>query len=99
MSVHMRSQTQSDISQRAQDFSYIAKQGSFEKEAEQSKYKVQETLPFQKDAVVPGFGLNNAISKFAFNNKAGSISDPVSVQNGFAVFMISEVKEAGMRPF
>ena len=99
LSVHIGSQTQSDISQQAQDFSYITKQGSFEKEAQQSKYKVQETLPFQKDAVVPGLGLNNAINKFAFNNKSGSISDPITVQNGSAVLMVSEVKEAGMRSF
>jgi len=99
MAVHMSSQTQGDISQRAQDFIYLAKQGSFEKEAEQSKYRVQETLPFQKDAVVPGFGLNNTINKFAFNNKSGSISDPITVQNGLAVLMVSEVKEAGMRSF
>ncbi|HUL42735.1 MAG TPA: peptidylprolyl isomerase [Bacteroidota bacterium] len=99
MPVHPSSDTQSDISQHAQDFVYLAKQGSFDREAEQSKYRVQVTAPFQKGAVIPGFGINAEINKFAFNNKLGSISDPFQLQQGYVVFMISDVKEAGIRPF
>ena len=37
--------------------------------------------------------------KFAFNGKVGALSDVVSLQNGYGVFMISEIKQAGVRPF
>ncbi|MBI1806791.1 MAG: peptidylprolyl isomerase [Ignavibacteria bacterium] len=93
------SQTRSDVSQRAQDFAYLAKQGSFEKEAEQSKYTLTETPSFQKNAVIPGIGMNTTANKFAFSNKVGTVSEPISLTNGTAVFMVSEVKEAGIRPF
>jgi len=99
MAIHPSTDTQSDISQHAQDFTYLAKQGSFEREAEQSKYRVQETNPFQKDAVIPGFGVNAQINKFAFGNKLGTVSDPIQLQQGYVVFVVSEVKEAGIRPF
>jgi len=91
--------TRSGITQQAQDFAYLAKQGSFEKEAEQSKYKILETPPFQKDAVIPGIGMNSAINKFVFKNKLNTVGEPFSIQNGYAVIMVSEIKEAGVRPF
>jgi len=99
ISIRVSSQTKSDISQRAQDFVYLAKQSSFEKEVEQSKYRIQETQPFQKNAVIPGIGMNQAVNKFAFSSKHGSISEPFSLTTGYGAFMVSEVKEAGIRPF
>jgi peptidyl-prolyl cis-trans isomerase D len=101
LAVRMSGQTRSEISQRAQDFAYLAKEGSgaFDREALQSHYTVVETPPFQKGAVIPGIGLNPAANKFAFGGKLGAVSEHISVQNGFAVCMITEVKEAGIRPF
>jgi peptidyl-prolyl cis-trans isomerase D len=99
MPVRMSAQTRNDISQAAQDFAYVAKQGSFEKEAEQSKYRIVETPPFQKSAPIPGIGTNNAANKFAFDNSVNSVSASISLTNGYAVFKVSEVKDAGLRPF
>jgi len=99
MPVRVSSRTRSEISQRAQDFAYLAKEGSFEKEAEQSRYTISETPSFQKDGVIGGIGMNNAVNKFAFKNKVGTVSDAIPVSNGYGVFMVSEVKEAGIRPF
>jgi peptidyl-prolyl cis-trans isomerase D len=96
--IRVSGRTRNDNAQRAQDFIYLAKQTSFEKEAEQSKYNITETPSFQKDAVIPGIGMNIAANKFAFKNKVGSISDPFSIQRGYAVFTVTEIKEAGMRP-
>lgn len=92
-------QTKSDIEQRAQDFQYLAKEGDFVKEATQSKFAVLETQPLQKNSAIPGIGQNSVLSKFAFSNKLGSVSNVITLQNGFGVFMISEVKEAGIRSF
>jgi peptidyl-prolyl cis-trans isomerase D len=99
MAVHPSSQTKNDISQRAQDFAFLAKDGNFLKEAEQSKYSVIETPSFQKNAVIPGIGSNAAVNRFAFTNKVGAVSEALLLQSGHGVFMVSEVKEAGIRPF
>ena len=99
MSINASSQTKSDVQQRAQEFSYFAKQGDYVKEAEKDKYTVTETPPFQKNAVIPGIGMNPVVNKFAFGGKVGAISEPITLQDGIGVFMISEVKEAGIRPF
>lgn len=99
MSIHVSQQTKNDLQQKAQDFAYLAKQGDFTREAQQSKYTVAETPPFQKGAVIPGVGVSPAASKFAFGSKLGEVSEAMSMQNGYAVFMISEIKEAGIRPF
>jgi parvulin-like peptidyl-prolyl isomerase len=97
--VHVGSQTKDDVERRAEDFAILAKQGDFIKEAGQSKYNVSETPALQKNATIPGIGSNPFLNKFAFNNKVGMVSEVVSLQNGFGVFMVSEVKEAGVRPF
>ncbi len=99
MAIRMSPQTKSDILQQAKDFSYLAKEGNFTQEAEQSKYTVQETPPFQKGGYISGLGMSNAINKFAFSEKVGSISDAFTIQNGCAVVMITEAKDAGLRPF
>lgn len=98
--IHVSTDTKSDISQKAQEFSYLAKQeGGFEKEAQSAKYQVSETPSFLKNATVPGIGTNVAVSKFAFNNRLGTVSDPITLENGAGVFMVSEVKNAGIQPF
>ncbi len=99
MAVKASSQTKGTVSQQAQDFAYLAKQSSFELEATQSKYTIVETQAFQKNSFIPGFGMNAALNKFAFNNKLGAVSEPMTVQNGLGVFTVSEVKEAGIRPY
>ena len=93
------SQTKDDLFQKAQDFAYIAKDGKFEKDAEGFGLQVRETTPFQKGGVIPGLGLNESISKFAFEKDPGDISEAFQVNGGVAVFTISEVKKEGVRPF
>ncbi|NUN70308.1 MAG: peptidylprolyl isomerase [Bacteroidetes bacterium] len=91
--------TKEDAFQRAQDFAYIAKKGNFETDAEASGLKVMETAEFAKGGFIPGLGQFESISKFAFNNDLGDISDAYQVNNGYAVVKISAVKKEGVRPF
>jgi peptidyl-prolyl cis-trans isomerase D len=37
--------------------------------------------------------------KFAFSHKIGEVSRVISVTNGYTVFMVSEIQDAGVRPF
>ncbi len=99
LTIQVGSQTKEDIERRALDFSVLANQGDFVKEAEQSKFKVVESPAFLKGALIPGIGSNVFLNNFAFKNATTTVSDVVTLANGFGVFIISEVKEAGMRPF
>lgn len=99
LSVKASPQTRNDAYEDAADFSYVARKGEFENEAKLSKYAVRETQPFPKGGVVPGIGLNEAVSTFAFENDLGDISEPMQVQGGYAVLMIAEKNDEGIRPF
>lgn len=95
------SATTKDLLQsQAQDFSYIAKKNGFESEAGLMKYTVQESGAFQEDAAaIPGLGQNKNVSEFAFNNDLNSVSDPFRLSTGYAVVMVSEVTNEGVKPF
>ncbi len=92
-------QTKDAAFQRAQDFVYVAKKGNFEKDAESFGLKVNETPDFQKGGFIPGLGVNESISKFAFNGDLGDLSDVFQVNNGYVVAKISDLKKEGVRPF
>lgn len=99
MKVQTSLATRNELSQKAEDFAYLAKQGDFVNEATQSKYTVQETPPFQKNGAIAGIGIHQAINKFAFNSKVGTVSDVYTIPTGYGIYMVSEVKEAGTKPF
>ena len=99
MKVKASPQTIDAAYQHAQDFSFLAKDEGFEKSAELSKYTVRETPEFTKGGVIPGVGMNDAISNFAFDHKVGSISEPISATGGIMVVMVSGAHEDGVRNF
>ena len=92
-------QTIDDAFQRAQDFVAVAKEDGFEKAAQGLGFQVRETPEFEKNGMVPGLGLNDAVSNFAFTRKAGAVSDPLAISGGVGVFDISGIQEEGIRPF
>ena len=92
------SQTRNDNSDRAKDFAFNAKETDLTKEAQQTGFDVKETVVQEKGGVIPGIGINEAVSKWAFSNKVGVVSEPFTIQNGYAVFSIAEIKDAGVRP-
>jgi parvulin-like peptidyl-prolyl isomerase len=98
LSVKPSSQTRAAIHSRADDLSYLASQGDFDKEASLSKYSVLETPPFPKGTVIPGIGFSEEILRFAFDKKLGDVSEPLKTSAGYGVFKISEAKEEGISP-
>lgn len=98
MRVKASSQSADASYQRAQDFAVLAKDEGFEKSAELSSYQVRETPEFTKSGFVPGIGINDAVQNFAFDKKLNTISEPMSISGGVAVFKVSEVREEGVRP-
>jgi peptidyl-prolyl cis-trans isomerase D len=99
MEIAMSPKTQGEVNQHAQDFTYFAKENGLEKEAGLKELKVTETPSFSREGNIPGIGSNRAINRFAFEGSIGDISDAMSMNNGFVVCMISEIKEAGVKPF
>jgi peptidyl-prolyl cis-trans isomerase D len=99
MEVTMSPKTQGEVNQKAQDFSYFAKENGLEKEAETNKFTVTETPAFTRDGNIAGLGSFRAINRFAFEGAIGQVSEALSINNGFAVCAISEIKEAGVKPF
>lgn len=52
-----------------------------------------------KGAFIPGAGQNNSVYKFALDEKKGSISDPIKVQSGYAVYQIVDKFPEGFYTF
>jgi peptidyl-prolyl cis-trans isomerase D len=98
LKVRASAQTTDAASQQAQDFAYLAKEEGYEKAAENSQFEVHETPDFEKTGSIPGIGTNDELTSFAFTNKLGAISPPISIRGGLAIFKISFVREAGVRP-
>jgi parvulin-like peptidyl-prolyl isomerase len=100
LSIRMSSQSREAILAQAEDFAAQSKkEGNFEDIAKQLNYTVTETQPFQKGGVIPAIGNNVSVNKFAFTGKIGDISNVFSLSNAYGVFMISDAREAGVRPF
>jgi parvulin-like peptidyl-prolyl isomerase len=97
--IAVSSRTKSDLIDRARDFGATARETDFATEAKQFGFAVQETEVQEKGGFVPGIGVNEAISRWAFKAKANEVSEPVTVQGGYAVFAVSAIREAGVRPF
>lgn len=84
----------------AGDYAYLAQKNDFDNEAKIMNYKIQETPPFtQESAGIPGLGANKRLADWAFDNSLNTVSDVYKVPAGYVVAKISEIKEAGIRPF
>jgi peptidyl-prolyl cis-trans isomerase D len=97
--ITVSSQTKNDLVDRARDFAYNARGTDFKKEAQQLGFEVRETQVQEKSTVVPGLGLQPQLVRWAFANKAGSVSEPYTIPAGSVVATVTEVKDAGVRPF
>jgi parvulin-like peptidyl-prolyl isomerase len=98
LSVRASSETIESQRKRAEDFSHMVSGKNFVQEASALGLEVKSTPPFTKDSPIPGIGMNKSISDWAFSNKIGSVSPVFKIRGGFAVFTITEIKEAGIRP-
>lgn len=93
------SQTKNDVFDRAKDFTYNARETEFTHEAQQLGFDVKDAQIQEKSGVIPGIGINEGVSRWAFRAKVGTVSDPYTIANGYAVFSIAEAKDAGVRSF
>ena len=99
MKITSSSQSKNDIADRAKDFAYNARESEFTKEAQQTGLDVREAQVEEKTMVIPGVGVNEAASRWAFSAKVGAVSEPYTIANGSVVLCVAESKDAGVRPF
>jgi len=84
----------------ANDFSYLAQNNGFEKEAELMNYTIQESGNFTlTSASIPGLGANKRLINFAFENSLNSICEVHKMPNGYVVAQVSEVISDGLEKF
>ncbi|MDP3682825.1 MAG: peptidylprolyl isomerase, partial [Ignavibacteria bacterium] len=92
--------TRDDIYNQANDFAYLAEKNGFEKEADLSKYKIEETPAFNEESgYLPVIGVNKSLIKFAFENGVNTISQVFKGTNGYVIARVSEVISEGIRKF
>ncbi len=99
MSIKVSQQTKDDLKQHAEDFAYIAKQDGFDKAAATVNLTPRETPQFSKGNFIPTVGNNEDLMKWTYDGSLGDISEIITLPQGYAVFMISEIKNAGVTPF
>ncbi len=91
--------TRDQLLSNAKDFNYIANKDGFDKEAKLMEYIERQTPPFSKEYnYVPGIGISENLTKFAFNNDLNKISDPIRTQMGYVVAQVSEIIKEGVKP-
>jgi parvulin-like peptidyl-prolyl isomerase len=90
-------ETRENAYNEARNFIAVAKDENFENAAKVVPAVIQETQWFAKQGFIPGLGYHTAISKFAFDNKVGTVSDIYKIQNVYIVVQVSDSKKAGYR--
>jgi parvulin-like peptidyl-prolyl isomerase len=93
------SQTKNDVFERARDFAYNARESEFNKEAQSTGIEVKESQVQEKGGFVPGIGVNESITRWAFKSDVGDVSEPFSIPNGYVVLTVVEIKNASVKPF
>lgn len=98
MGIKVSQQTKDDLKQHAEDFIYIEKQDGFDKAAATMNLDARQTPPFVKGQFIPTIGSNEDLMKWTFDGSLGKLSDVITLNQGYGVFMISEIKDAGVTP-
>jgi len=95
------SQKTKDVARkRAEDFAFVSKKGNMDEEAKKIGLQIVDVPAYvTKGAFVPGAGQNTSVYKFALEEKKGSISDPIKVQSGYAVYMLVDKFPEGYYTF
>ena len=85
---------------RAEDFSFVSKKGNLDEEAKKLGLQVIDIPSYvTKGAFIPGAGQNNSVIKFALDEEKGAVSDPIKIQTGYAVYVITDKFPEGFYSF
>jgi parvulin-like peptidyl-prolyl isomerase len=99
MQVKTTTKTRDAVRKRAEDFAFVSAKGNFEEEAVKANLKVLDIPSFTRNSYVPGAGQNKNVVKFAFSESKGSISEPIKLQGGYAVYYLIDKIPKGYQNF
>lgn len=91
--------TVEEAHESADDFSYFAEQSDFTSEAEKRNKQIRSASATKGNNFVPGIGQSNQIMQFLDGADEAELSRPIELDNQFVVIKVTDVKEAGTRPF
>ncbi len=97
----MSAETYESINDRAQYFhdEITGNKGEYFYElAKEEELTVNETPLFQEGEFVPGIGLSSQINFYAFYEKKGWVSSPMTVGDNIVIFQISEIQKPYIQP-
>jgi parvulin-like peptidyl-prolyl isomerase len=85
---------------KAEDFAFVSRKGNIDEEAKKLGIQIID-IPsaVTKESFIPGAGQNKSVTRFAFSEKKGSISDPIKLQNGYGIYVITDKLPEGYSPF
>ena len=84
---------------KAEDFAFISRKGNFEEEAKKINLQVLDLPVVTKGSFIPGAGNTTTVIDFAIHEDKGTVSDPIKLQNGYAVYLITEKLPEGNMTF
>lgn len=90
--------TVDEASTNAESFKETADERGFQIAADQLGFEVKQTTPFAKKNYIPGLGVLPAAVDWVFDNDLNDVSNVYRVNQGNAVFQISEIQPGGYRP-
>jgi parvulin-like peptidyl-prolyl isomerase len=99
MQVKTTTKTRDAVRKRAEDFSFIAAKGKYDEEAVKANLKVLDIPSFTRNSFITGAGQNKTVVKFAFSESKGSISEPIKIQGGYAVYYLLDRIPKGYQNF
>jgi len=85
--------TLDNIQYSANIFAELAKEQGLQAAAQEEGEEMQETDYFQRAGFIPGIGLLEEATYFAFAGELNETSETIKVANGFYVFQISDIQE------
>lgn len=97
--VKTSTKTKDAVKKRAEDFAYITRKGNFDEEAGKLNMKPIDIPSITKTSFISGAGQNQSVTKFAFGESRGSISDAIKIQGGYAVYLLVDKNPAGFMKF
>ncbi|GAB4327853.1 MAG: peptidylprolyl isomerase [Calditrichia bacterium] len=83
----------------ADNFAEVASEEGFKKAADQFKYEIKQTPEFPKRPYIPGLGNLASAIEWVFKAKVDDVSKVHRTNQGYVVFRLAEIMEAGYRPF
>jgi parvulin-like peptidyl-prolyl isomerase len=97
--VEPSTETLAQLEQTANNFRNDAEKLGFKEAAQEFGLLATETKPFPAGTNVPTLGQNESVNKFAFSEKIGEITDPISSRNAIFVMQITKRTPAGYTPY